>query len=173
MKINPHKTISATAEGITISYRESYKYQFLGYQNGCVLQPPRKKYQTFDKPAFNHKQQKLYSETVYGLNAFTKAEVKQMSAQRKRSIIQKYTACQDVLNEWKQDIVNQKVDHFLQTLFPHSKLVKFITGFKSVDTTIVNRHTFKELGINQVDIARKLIEVGILPKDFFTLEHSI
>jgi hypothetical protein len=172
MKINPHKTISAGAEGIVISYRESNKNQFLGYHNGS-LEKPRRKYQELSKPPLSNKQRKLYSEAVHGLNAFSKSQLDKMSKGEKKYIIQRSERCQEILNEWKQTMINESVDSFLKAIFPKSRIVKFFTSCKIVDTTIVDRTAFKDLGINQVDIANKLVEVGILPKDFFTLEHSI
>jgi hypothetical protein len=168
MKINPHKTVSAKANGIVISFRESNKNHFMAYQDGHTTDKPVR-YQTISRPAFNKVQQKLYAETVYGLTAFTTDELEMMPKTRKKSVLSRFLKAQDILNQWKQHLVYSKIDHILLSLFPRSRVVKQITSISGVDKDLKDRHTFKELGINQVEIAQKLVEEGILPKDFFSL----
>lgn len=168
MKINPHKTVSAKANGIVISFRESNKNHFMAYQDGQATDKTVR-YQTITRPTFNKVQQKLYAETVYGLTAFTIDELEMMPKTRKKSVLSRFLKAQDILNQWKQHIVCSKIDHILLSIFPRSTIVKKLATVNGADKDIKDRHTFKELGISQVEIAKKLVEEGILPKDFFSL----
>jgi hypothetical protein len=40
------------------------------------------------------------------------------------------------------------------------------------DPTVTNYQSFSDLGITKVQIARKLVEAGILPETFFTPQLS-
>ena len=40
---------------------------------------------------------------------------------------------------------------------------------KGSDDSLKDKHSFKELGISKIMIANKLIEVKLLPKEFFKL----
>jgi len=141
----------------------------MAYQDGHADAGPKSKYQTISRPALNKMQQKLYAETVYGLTAFTNEELQMMPKTRKKGILARFLKAQDILNQWKQEIVYSKVDNILLSLFPRSRAVQKFVSTKGADKDIKDRHTFKELGINQVQIAQKLVEEGVLPKDFFSL----
>lgn len=170
MKINPNKTVCATAEGIIISYRENYKYQFFDYQEKSQSLSPKPKYQTVTKPLFNKIQQRIYAQTVYGLNYFTTQQLAVMPKEQKQSIISRYTRVQKVLNRWKQEIANAAADRFLISLFPNSPVVKSMTTIQGHDDELIDTQTFKQLGLTQEKIALKLYENGLLPKDFFLLK---
>ena len=92
-----------------------------------------------------------------------------MPKARKKSILSRFLKAQDILNQWKQQMVYTKIDHILLSLFPRSSVIKKIVATSGVDKDIKDRHTFKELGISQLQIAEKLVEQSVLPKDFFTL----
>lgn len=168
MKVNPHKTVTAKANGIIISFRESNKNHFMAYQDGHATDKPVR-YQQISRPALNKVQQKLYAETVYGFTAFTNQELEMMPKTRKKGILSRFLKAQDILNQWKQEIAYSKIDHILLSFFPRSVAVKKLVAIKGADKDIKDRHTFKELGITQVQIAQKLVDEGILPKDFFNL----
>lgn len=169
MRINPNKTVSAQADGIIISYRESNKYQFMAYQDGHAEQKPVKKYQQITKPVFNRIQQKIYAETVYGLNAYTHQEIVAMPKLKRQMIISKHSKVQRVLNQWKQELAAAKVDSFLSFLFPKSKITKVFGQVKGFEKEMMDRHSFKELGLDQQTIAKKLMSEKLLQPDFFTL----
>ena len=76
---------------------------------------------------------------------------------------------QDFLNCWKQKIIYDKVDDVLSALFPKSKFIKTFCSYNEPDKTLITNQSFKELGLDQTKIAGKLMEVGFLPKNFFSL----
>lgn len=168
MKVNLDKTVSAQQDGMIISYRESNKYQFLAYQDKpSDLSRPR--YQAITEPVFNKVQQKLYAQTVYGLGHYSPKHVSSMSPAVRARIEKKHMEVQETLNCWKQEIVYSKVDKILSALFPKSKLIKTFCSYKKPEKTITSHQSFKELGLDQVKIANKLIEKGFLPTNFFSL----
>jgi hypothetical protein len=172
MRINPHKTVCAGTKGIIISFRDANKHRFLAYENVQVEEIQTKghvKYQSLEQPAFNKLQQKLYAEAVYGLGYYSHEAVQQMSKSKKLRVLAKYAKAQRILNRWKQEIVYEKVDRFFMDLFPKSSITKALVETNGYDREIRESHTFKELGLSPQDVASKLVETNLLPKDFFEL----
>ena len=169
---NHHKTVSANSRGIIISFKDINKHKFISYDNQSVNEVQlygRKKYQPIEPPVFNSKQQQIYSEAVYGLNIFTKEDLQKLPATKKAAIITHFNKVQRFLNAWKQELVNTKIDSFLLKLFPKSAIIKHMVKIKGADDSLKDKHSFKELGISKIMIANKLIEVRLLPKEFFKL----
>jgi len=84
-------------------------------------------------------------------------------------IITRCEIVQRVINRWKQEIVNEKVDGFLLRLFPKSPVVKAMVETKGYDDSIKSKLSFKDLQLDQYKIAKKLVEEKLLPKNFFNL----
>lgn len=167
MKYNPNKTVCATAEGIIISFRESNRYQFLEYKETYQAeQQPR--YQEISRPVFNKIQQRIYAKTVYGLNFYTQDEIQRMPKTKRSTLQEKHQQIQEALNRWKTEVVHSKLDNILLAIFPNSPIIKAITTVKP-EGKISSTQSFKELGINQVHIAHKLVNEGLLPENFFEL----
>lgn len=172
MRSNPHKTVSAGSKGIIISFRDANKHRFLPYENAHVEEiqvKGQRKYQPLEQPAFNKIQQQLYAEAVYGLGHFSEQEVAEMSKSKKLRVLAKYAKAQRILNRWKQEIIFEKVDSLLMALFPDSPITKVLVDTKGHDRNQRESHSFKELGLTQQDVASKLIEVKLLPENFFQL----
>ena len=173
MSKNPHKTVCATSRGIIMSFRDSYKHKFVTYDQQSPLYTlqvyGRVKYQEVEKPVFNKVQQQLYAEIVYGLNYFSEEEKTRMSAKKRFGIMHAYKKAQKILNYWKQQLVNKRADNIMQKLFPHSPITKVFIETQGCNSTEVDTHTFKELGITQPMIAERLIAAKLLPADFFKL----
>lgn len=172
MRFNPHKTVSASSKGIIISFRDANKHRFMPYESSMledIQHHGHKKYQQIESPAFNKIQQKLYAEAVYGLNFYSEETVQQMSKSKKLRVLAKYAKAQRILNRWKQEIVHEKVDSLLLALFPNSPITKALVDTKGYDRQSRESHSFKELGLSQQDVADKLIEVNLLPQNFYQL----
>lgn len=170
MRFNPHKTVCASSKGIIISFRDANKHRFMPYESPVVEEIQQNgRYQSLDQPFFNKIQQKLYAEAVYGLGFYPKETVDQMSKSKKLRLLAKYAKAQRILNRWKQDIVHERVDSFMLTFFPNSPITKTLVDTKGYDRQSKETHSFKELGLTQLDVADKLIEVCLLPKNFYQL----
>lgn len=172
MRFNPHKTVCASSKGIIISFRDANKHRFIPYESPVIEEIQlhgHVKYQQLESPVFNKIQQKLYSEAVYGLSYFSKDAVEQMSKSKKLRVLAKYAKAQRILNRWKQEIVHTTVDTFLMAFFPHSSITKTLIDTTGYDRQSKECHSFKELGLTQEDVANKLIEVNLLPENFYQL----
>jgi hypothetical protein len=113
-------------------------------------------------------QQTLYAKTVYGLSYYTRSELKKLPKTRLQQLEHQHQQIQELLNRWKTEVMHSKLDSILLALFPKSPIVKAFTGVKP-ESKHVSTRSFKELGINQVQIAHKLIAEGFLPENFFEL----
>jgi len=169
---NPNKTVSANPKGIIVSFRDCNKHKYMPYQSKTVddiQQFGKARYQKLDVSPFNKIQQQLYSETVYGLTIYSPEEIAQIPAKRKSQIISTHKRVQHFLNKWKQEIIDEQVNDLLTTLFHKSSFVKKFCSVKAYDRGYKDRHTFKELGLSQDKIARKLVDTGYLPANFYEL----
>lgn len=169
---NPNKTVTASSKGIIISFRDCNKHKYLPYQSNIVeniQQNGKVRYQELELPVFNSRQKQLFQEKLYGLNIYKPEEVLKFSKKRRTKILIIYKRVQHFLNRWKQEIVNEQVDKFLNALFPKSPIVKQMCSVKGYDRGFRSKQTFKELGITENKVAIKLIEGGFLPTNFFQL----
>ena len=60
------------------------------------------------------------------------------------------------------------MDGFLLSMFPNSPLVKSIVNMEP-DESVKCNFSFKEVGLDQEKIARKLVSLNLLPVNFFDL----
>lgn len=172
---NQNKTISCNSNGMVISYGDANKHQFMRYENAHVKNIQLHgtvKYQQIEKNTqFSPKQKDLYSKVVYGFKAYSPAEIASMSETAKKNVSVTYAKAQRIIRNWKQDITFSNLDRFLLALFPKSPIVKQMvatTGHID-DIPKEDEISFKDLGIKQDQIANKLIEFGLLPKNFYQL----
>lgn len=169
-KINPEKVISANPNGILVSYNDSSKTSFVKYEVVNKIQVSgTAKYQNMMKH-FTPLQKELYQKVVYGFKAYTPQQIAEMSEKTKIDITIVYTKAKRILTKWKQEIIFSHVNTILATLFPKSKMVKqMIETNGYVEEEKENYISFKQLGITSDKIAEKLIEFGLLPKNFFQI----
>jgi len=172
MSNNPHKAVSANSKGIIISFRDVNKHKFIPYESKMVKSIQingTANYQKLERPVFNKIQQKMYAEVIYGLNVYTNIQQKELSKERRMELISRYNKAQNVLNQWKKQIVDDKINTLLTILFPNSSIARDMCKIPTYEPHHKDRHTFRELGLTQEKIAYKLIETGVLPDNFFNL----
>ena len=169
-KMNSNKTISVNSNGIIISYTDSNKHQFISYENKDFPKNSfnAAKYQEIEKPVFNDRQHKMYLEAMYGLNNYSEEMINKMPRKVVFKIATRCVIVQREINKWKQEIVNERIDKLLLSLFPNSPTVKKMVNL-GVDDTVKSVIPFKDLGINHRKIADKLISLNLLPKNFFEI----
>ena len=174
MTRNQNKTISCNSNGMIISYGDANKHQYVGY-NSYVSKIQMKgtvKYQEVEKNIhLSPKQKDLYSKVVYGFKAFTKEELESMNEQTKLNVSITYTKAQRILRKWKQDITFTNLDRLLLALFPNSPVIKQMSQITGHSDAVAKEDeiSYKDLGIKQDQIANKLIEFGLLPKNFYQI----
>ena len=172
MKNNPNKVVMAGPNNFCISYADSKKHHWMNYESSVITKDiqskvPNRLYQ--EKLRLSPKQVKMYRLAVYGVEALTPEEFKVMSSSESDSIRKTQSRAQRLINLWKQEIVNRKLDGFLIKLFPNSSVIKHMVTIKGSDDSIKDKHSFKELGISKDMIANKLVESNLLPREFFKL----
>lgn len=168
MQNNQNKTISVNSNGIVISYTDSNKHRFIRFEKQDKYRLMSAKYQEIEKPVFNEKQQRIYSEALYGLTIYPDSMVQKMPKNIVVKIATRAEIVQRVINRWKQEIVNDKVDSLLLALFPKSPIVKQMVNIPA-DDSVKCKMSFKDVGLNQEKIAKKLVSLNLLPQNFFEL----
>lgn len=174
MSKNQNKTISCNSNGMVISYGDANKHQYVGYNSyvSKIQLEGTVKYQPIEKNIkFTPKQKDLYSKVLYGFKAYTPEEIACLNERAKINITVTYAKAQRILRNWKQDITFSNLDRFLLSLFPKSPVIKAMCATTGHVDNIAKEDeiSFKDLGINQDQIANKLIEFGLLPKNFYNL----
>lgn len=130
-----------------------------------------KRYVEIEFTEFNNYQNFLYNRALFGLAVYSQEEIKQMHWDKRKRIIKVHKRAQQVINIWKQEIVNTLSNHLFTTVFPKSSFTKILleTFGDSTDPEYINKMSFKSLHITKTQVVEKLIEKGILPEDFNTL----
>lgn len=168
---NSSKTVTATKDKLCITYDNS-KYQWIEYDNNSPFQSIQQG-TTFSKReslSLNPNQVKLYRKALYGIEALTPEEVKQLTFQENLRITRLQNKCQRLINKWKQEITNNVVLDFFTLLFPKSSLTKAFSETKDYTTDKeINPLPFRKLGITQKSLVEKMIEWEVLPKNFYQI----
>jgi len=172
--MNPNKTISANSKGLTITFGDVNKHQFVYYNNSnktvkTIQIDGKTKYQQFEKPEFNKIQQQLYSQALHGIKVFKHEDVMQMDVEKIREIENTHLRAKHIINQFKQEVSNKKVDGLLAMLFPNSPIVKQMLCVKGTDPFIKVPTSLKDLKITPTMLAKKLVEYKVLPENFFNL----
>jgi hypothetical protein len=170
--MNPNKSIQANFRGILISY-DDQKRHFLNYEPKRDVVKKQQingssRYQTkvFE---FNRTQLKLYNEAVYGFKAYSNEVIMEMRPHHIKRIQSVHGKAKEVINEYKLEIANANIDAFLSKLFPKSKIVKTLVNIKGVDTSVKIPLSLKDLKITSESLAKRLVQCGVLPQNFFNL----
>jgi hypothetical protein len=127
---------------------------------------------SYEKDIFNEKQNFFYKRALYGLKSYAPEEWEKIPGVKKKRIIKVNKRAQEILNIWKQELVNEKYNSLLKSVFFHSKLINdFISEFgKETDPEYICTVSFKELNLTKKDIAQKLVSEKVLPVNFFELK---
>jgi hypothetical protein len=131
--------------------------------NGTVF------YQEFEKSVFNPIQEKMYLELIYGLDAIIPEKLERMPDSVKEKIVIRQKQVQRLINKWKHEICNNYVDKLLLSLFPKSKIAKEFANVKGCDETMLCRASLKDVKLDKITIAKKLVKEHYLPKNFFKI----
>lgn len=170
-----NKVVTATTNGISITYIDTRKNYFIKYnkENETSLEKQTsdnfKNYQ--ESVNLNPKQIKIYRLAVYGIEILKENELKMLSQMEKAKLIQDQKETQLVLNRWKQQITDMQINKMLSGLFPNSKFVHDLNLNNNdyYSDTLINYSTFKQLQISNKMIIDKLIATERLPLNFYNI----
>lgn len=116
---------------------------------------------------FSVKQNYLYRKAMLGVKGIPKDLQKHLSHEQQLEIDRMARQVQRALNIWKQEICIAKTNNLFTRFFPKTDFTKALIGkFNIPDPKFFNTLDWKELRIDKLMIAKKLIEIGYLPQNF-------
>jgi hypothetical protein len=131
--------------------------------------PMVKRKMSYELDEFNERQNFLYRRALFGLSVYTQEEQNKMHWDKKKRVIKVHERTQILLNLWKQEIANKKVNLYLNAVFGKSAFIQPLLE-DYTDSAYKNTLDFKDLGVKKKHIIQKLIIEGILPKGFYQLK---
>lgn len=133
-----------------------------------------RKSESYKEPVFSRYQQKLYKSRFYGLNVYSRRELKRMSISDKLHIQAQHERTKEFINDWKLNLINSRSNGFIKSLFSHSPVAKKFVSLrcKQIDPDLKDEFNFSKMGISKRIIALKMVEAGLLPKNFFNWQKS-
>jgi hypothetical protein len=171
--MNPNKAVSANSKGIVVTFLDVNKHKFVYYNNNDVVKDIQingtVKYQNLETVEFNKTQKRLYEQAVYGFKTLSYETIMEMKPQQIKRFQETHNKAKAIINEYKQEISNNKIDALLASLFPKSGIVKQMLNIKGTDPSIKIPISLKDLKITPRMLAEKLVEYGVLPQNFFKL----
>lgn len=149
-----------------------YQGELDNYQQNGSKQN-RESQKKFEHYEFTPYQNLLYKRALFGLTVYTEEELKTMNPEKKERIKKVNRKAQQVLNIFKQEIVNNTCENIFLILVPKSEFAKkMLTSEKiGTDPNFINILNLKDLGINKIRIVNRFIKEGLLPSNFFELKE--
>jgi hypothetical protein len=159
MSNKEHKTVSARAHGIIISFRDVNKHKFVPYNEHVQNK------QLYSKPVhpqvFNTFQETMYVQALYGFGAYSEQQIQKMTPKERAEIIKRYSKAQAVIKRFKDAVYETTVMNLFKQLFHHSETMQEFCSIKP-------EPTLSKI-INEQAIAELLIKHNLLPLNFFKL----
>jgi len=149
------------------------RYQYLGLLTEYQLHPPSI-INSFEYSKLNPYQHFLFKRVLHGLKVYKPEEVSKLHWDKKRRITKVWKRGQREINAWKQMLCNKQANAYLSKTFKSSRLAQYIVNIPAQETLddYKNTFTFKELGITYEDVVLKFLSIGLLPKNYFTLNPN-
>ena len=126
----------------------------------------------FQPRNFNTSQSTWYLNAMFGLSRFSKEELSLLPLQERKQIQEVHIKAQYNHNIWKQEIVSRRANGVLLFYFPESNNILDIVRSPLYDPQYINNMKFIDLGLRKEHVTRKLIELGVFPKDFLILSDG-
>jgi hypothetical protein len=155
-------------KGISRVQPTEYSGKLSDYQ---LYGSPSQRFVEYERDEFNAYQNFLYKRALFGLSVYSAEELSIMHWDKKKRILKVHSRTQNVLNLWKQEIINSTVNKIFSTLFHHSSFAKdMVDKFgNDTDPEYISKVNFKDLGVQKRQVIAKLIQEKILPSNFHEL----
>lgn len=112
----------------------------------------------------------LYNRALFGLSVYSHEEILEMHWEKRKRIIKVHKRAKELINVWKQKVVNRWSTAFFQAIFPKTEFTAYLVKTAAdTDKNFSPKISFKDLGITKKQIIEKLIQEGILPANFYQL----
>jgi hypothetical protein len=146
---------------------ETFKKHLSNYQLTGVT-PDAKSYNSH---YLNSYQMMLYNRALYGVEAYTKEERLKLNVLKRKRITKVHRKAINVLNVWKQQLVNVFTTNFFEQFFPKTEFTKEFKDLNAdTDSELIISISFESLGITREQVIDKLMREGLLPKNFYNLK---
>lgn len=126
--------------------------------------------QVYERDPYSQQQNFLYKRALFGFKVYTAEELNTMHWQKKKRIQKVYSRTQNILNEWKQQLIIQWTNKFFEKMFPNSPLLTSLKEAAHTDKSVKNTLNFSDLGVDKDMIISKLVQEGVLPSNFKDLK---
>lgn len=107
---------------------------------------------------------------MFGLKVYNSEELAKLPEPKKKRIIRVHKKCQRVLNLWKQEITIGWSNELFRHYFGEHPFLKIFFDNTDPDPKFVNKLHFKDLNITKDMIVKKLMESGVLPPNFYSIQ---
>ena len=150
------------------SSQTNYEGKLKTYQ----LYGQKKKYQQYEKDFLTNYQNFLYHRALFGISIYSQEEIRIMNKIKRKKIIKNHKRAQYILNKWKQEILISKTNNLFKSIFPKSPVTAELVNNDQPQEKFKCYLSFKALDISKEMIVDKLIEEGILAKNFYNLKQQ-
>lgn len=156
---------------ITLLQKREERYMYYGiYEQYCLN---KHNMLSLEYSKLNPSQHLMFKRILHGLKMYSKNEIATMHKEKRNRIIKVWKKSQKVINQWKQQISNKKLNCFLEVTFGNNSSI--INDLMAIPTTDIlddytNMSTLKDLGITYEDLILRFMSVGLLPKNFLSLK---
>lgn len=152
-----------------------YNGKLTEYQQVGLNPNTEKHHIKYQQYKLNKYQNLLYKRALYGLKAYDEKELETMHDDKKERIKKVNKRAQRCINLFKQEKMNLLCDKLYNNFLNRSKLAKNMLSLEKniVDPNFINRLDLKSLGIRKEHIIERLMNNGILPKDFYELKQPV
>lgn len=146
------------------------RYEYLGLLSEYQTQPELiAKRLCYTK--LNPTQHFMFKRVLHGLNCYTIEEQDKLHWDKKRRIKKVWQRGQREVNAWKQIITAKKVQNIF-AIFDHTQFGRDLNAVPVdiTDDSIINKISFKDLGIKYEDLILFYMNKGLLPKNYLELK---
>jgi hypothetical protein len=128
-------------------------------------------YQTFVYEKLSPYQEHLFRRATEGFSAFTPDYLKVMHPKKKEKVKYLFSKTQKILNLWKQQLCNNTLLALFGKSIPNLRMTAQtdMLLLPVQDEDFSSSVRFSDFGIGKKDIINKLMEKGVLPKNFYEL----
>lgn len=122
---------------------------------------------SYEKDPYSKHQNNLYKRAMFGIGMFTQEEIKAMHPEKVERIKKVHKKTQKELNIWKQEKIIALTNKIFGIFSKKEGLCKdLIELYSKPDPKFISRTSFKDLSISKEDIILRLVDRGLLPKNF-------
>jgi hypothetical protein len=157
------KTITATAQGLNIYYERTQHLTTVKYDKALYQNQRNNPVNRFGGLHLNPIQRTMFRRIMYGLGDFTPAQIQEMDKNTRQAIDTDHKRAKAAIDKMKYDLTYAPVDKLFNAIFPHVKI-----GTKQYDFH-VSLPSLRELRIGTKEVCETLIQAGLLPQNFFSI----